>query len=64
MGKDLKYIKFIKQNLKKDVKFKYIKKNKNNKVKKRLIEGVNNQKLLGIYQLDEKKNSLKLKIEN
>ena len=63
MGKDLKYIKFIKQNLKKNVKFKYIKKNETTIVKKRLIEGVNNQKLLGIYQLDEKKIR-KLKIEN
>ncbi len=57
MGKDFKYAEFIKKNLKKNVKFRYIKKNETTIVKRRLIEGVNNFKLLGIYQLDEKENS-------
>ena len=58
IGDDLKYLKFIKQNLKKNVKFLYLtKKNTTTIVKKRLVEGINNFKLLGIYQLDEKENT-------
>jgi len=58
IGDDLKHLKFIKQNLKKNVKFLYLtKKSTTTIVKKRLVEGINNFKLLGLYQLDEKENT-------
>ena len=55
LGEDLKYLNFIKKKLRKNIKFSFLKKkNSPTILKKRLVEKVDNIKLLGIYDIDEK----------
>ena len=59
IGQKEEYLKFIKRNLNKNINLKYIsKKNSPTIVKKRFLDSISNNKILGVYKLnDDKLNS-------